>query len=171
MPQLKSLINRTNVPLHPKNYVNVPRGTVFVRHYNYSTHPLPPLQVTLKGHVVAAFMNHYNMKTMDDNFPQHILCSLMQATMAERKVHFHKLVHNILQDFQRILDRWHHMTTKMVCSTMLVSCSLVACYMPNLMTQFTRGMVFRLSLAGNFSYYISVQHTAQNMHWNPLHLW
>ena len=149
----------------------LPRGTVFVHHYNYSTHPLPPLQVTLKGHVVAAFMNHYNMKTMDDNFPQHILCSLMQATMAERKVHFHKLVHKILQNVVRLPENPGSLAShdhqdgvfNYACE-LLTYCLLHAEFNDAI----HEGGGIRIITCWKFFYYSSVQHTAQNMHWNPL---
>ena len=52
--------------------------------------------------MVAALMDCFNMKSMEDNLPQQILSSLKQAPMEERKVIFHKLVQKILHNLVKL---------------------------------------------------------------------
>ena len=50
----------------------------------------------MKGYIVAAAMNAFNMKDLNEALPSHIVCDLTQSSREKCQHHYNRIVHNIL---------------------------------------------------------------------------
>lgn len=54
------------------------------------------LYVILKGHIIAAALYYFNMKSVDDDLPPQVIGDLKQLTVSQRKVYFNQIVQKVI---------------------------------------------------------------------------
>ena len=60
------------------------------------------LQVILKGHVIAAALHYFKMKSVDDDLPPQVIGDLKQLRVCQRKDYFNKIVENVIKDVVKL---------------------------------------------------------------------
>ena len=59
-------------------------------------------QVVLKGHITAAALHYFNMKSVDDHLPPQVIGDLKQSSKQQRKIYFNRIVRNIIESVVRL---------------------------------------------------------------------
>lgn len=60
------------------------------------------MQIVLKGHIVAAALHHFGMKTVDDDLPPQVISDLKQTSTKNRQSCFNRIVQKILEKFVQL---------------------------------------------------------------------
>ena len=59
-------------------------------------------QILLKGHIVAAALQHFNKRSIEDNLPSQVTSDLKQASKNQRKVHFQSIVLQVIGNLVKL---------------------------------------------------------------------
>lgn len=65
-------------------------------------------QIILQGHITAAALHYFNMRSMDDDLPLQVSSDLKQASKKQRKVHFNRIVQNMIETLVKLPQNPSH---------------------------------------------------------------